>query len=125
MSGTYGFYAACLRFVARRTDAVTPEIAAMMRDLEEIAVGVEAEGAIVVAPARLSGAARALAGVAGMLQQHILPEAVAAGDAAAEARVRWMIDASMEAVAALSAQAQLAAADDAVRLALPPLAAGS
>jgi len=60
-----------------------------------------------------------------MLQQHILPEAVAAGDAAAEARVRWMIDASMEAVAALSAQAQLAAADDAVRLALPPLAAGS
>lgn len=122
MSGDYGFYAACLRFVARRTDAATPEVSAMMRDLEEIASGVEAEGAVVVAPERLSGAARALAGVAGMLQQHILPEAVAAGDAAAEARVRWMIDASMTAMATLSTQAQLGVADDAVRVALPPLA---
>ena len=116
----YRFFAACLRFVARRTDSSTPELAALMADLDALAEGVEAEGALIVPKARLKGAARALAGVAGMLQQQILPEAVASGDAGAERRVRWMIDAAMTGMAALTAQAESADAGD-YRKPLPPL----
>jgi len=116
----YRFFAACLRFVARRTEATTPDLAALMADLEAMAVGVEAEGELIVPQARLKGAARALAGVAGMLQQQILPEAVAAGDAGAERRVRWMIDAAMTGMAALTAHAESTDAGD-YRKALPPL----
>ena len=54
-----------------------------------------------------------------MLQQHILPEAVAAGDAAGERRVRWMIDAAMAAVAEISVHAETAGEID-YRQALPP-----
>jgi len=123
MSADYGFYAACLRFVARRTEAATPDITAMMRDLEDIATGVETEGVVLVAAPRLRTAARALAGVAGLLQQHILPEAVAAGDAAGEARVRWMIDTSMETMTALASRADLADPGETIRLDLPPVIA--
>lgn len=115
----YRFFAACLRFVARRTDAATPELAALMADLEAIAAGVEAEGALIVGRDRFKGAARALAGVAAMLQQQILPEAVAAGDAGAERRVRWMIDAAMTGMAGLSAHGESADAGD-YRKPLPP-----
>ncbi len=115
----YRFFAACLRFVARRTDAATPEMAAMMADLSALAEAVEAEGALVVAAARRKGAARALAGVAGVLQQHILPEAAAHGDAAALGRVRWMIDAAMAGVADITVHAETVA-DAPFRRALPP-----
>lgn len=115
----YRFFAACLRFVARRTDAATPGMAAMMADLDGLADHVEAEGALIVPQARLSGAARALAGVAGMLQQQILPETVAAGNASGERRVRWMIDAAMAGVAALAAHAEAPGASD-FHSALPP-----
>ncbi len=115
----YRFFAACLRFVARRTDAATPELAALMADLEAMAAGIEAEGLLVVAEDRLKGSARALAGVAGMLQQQILPEAVAGGDAGAERRVRWMIDAAMTGMAGITAHAESAAAGG-YRKALPP-----
>jgi hypothetical protein len=119
MTGDYGFYAACLRFMARRTPAETPEIAAMMEDLTGIADGVAAGRGIVVPGARLRSAARALAGVAGVLQRHILPEAVAAGDAAAERRVRWMIDVSMEAFAAITLHAETAKEGTDCRFPLP------
>ncbi len=115
----YRFFANCLRFVARRTDAATPEIRTMMDDLDALANAVEGEGALVVPASRRKSAARALAGVAGMLQQHILPEAVAAGDAAGERRVRWMIDAAMAAVAEISVHAETAGEID-YRQALPP-----
>lgn len=115
----YRFFAACLRFVARRTDAATPEMAALMADLDAMAESVESKGALIVAPDRLKSSARALAGVAGMLQQQILPEAVASGDAGAERRVRWMIDAAMTGMAGLSAHAETAAAKP-YRKPLPP-----
>ncbi len=121
MTEDYGFYAACLRFMARRTEAETPDVAAMMQDLTRIADGVAAGEGIVVPSARLRAAARALAGVAGVLQRHILPEAVAAGDAAAERRVRWMIDTSMEAFATMTLQAETGGEEGAdCRIPLPP-----
>lgn len=121
MSGEYGFYAACLRLIARRTEPDTPEVEAMMEDLFRAADGIEAEGALVVAADRLRGTARALAGVAGLLQVHALPEAVAAGGAG-ERRVRWMIDVAMEHMAALSIHAEGIADASAppMRLPLPP-----
>lgn len=115
----YRFFAACLRFVARRTDAAEPEVAAMMADLAALADGIEAEGALIAPAHRRKGAARALAGVAGVLQRHILPEATAGGDAAAERRVRWMIDAAMAGVAELTVHAETVA-DAEFRGALPP-----
>ncbi len=108
----YGFYVACLRFMARRTDAETPDIATMMADLEEAAACIEAKGVLVVENLRLRSTARALAGVAGVLQKHILPETVAAGDATHEARVRWMIDTSMALVANLTVRAECLTEDD-------------
>ncbi|SBV98086.1 conserved hypothetical protein [uncultured Alphaproteobacteria bacterium] len=115
----YRFFAACLRFVARRTDAAAPGVAAMMVDLSALAEGIETAGALIVPAERRRSAARALAGVAGMLQQHILPEAVAGGDAAAEGRVRWMIDAAMAGVAELTVHAETVAAAE-FRAPLPP-----
>ncbi len=120
MSGDYGFYVACLRFMERRTEAVTPEIVAMMRDIAEIADGVETAGEIVARFERSRPAARAMAGVAGFLQRHILPEAVALGDAASERRIRWMIDASMEAMTALTLHAETATQGTECRVSLPP-----
>lgn len=113
----YRFFSACLRFVARRTDATAPGIGALMADLDDLADGIDAEGAWRVPAARRKSAARALAGVAGLLQQQILPSAV--GDAAAERRVRWMIDTAMAAVAEITVHAETVADAD-FRGALPP-----
>ena len=119
MTEDYGFYAACLRFMAHRTEAVTPEIVAMMQDVAAIARGVAETGEIVAAKDRLRASARALAGVAGVLQRHILPEVVAVGDPDSERRVRWMIDASMEAMTALISRAETGTAGKTCRLSLP------
>lgn len=113
----YRFFSACLRFVARRTDAADDTVAAMMADLDALADVIDAKARLVVPADRRKSAARALAGVAGMLQQQILPQAV--GDASAERRVRWMIDTSMAAVAEITVHAETVADAD-FRGALPP-----
>ncbi len=101
MTEDYGFYAACLRFMAHRTEAVTPEIVAMMQDVAAIAGGVAETGEIVAAEDRLRASARALAGVAGVLDDRCL-------------------DASMEAMAALISRAETGTAGETCRLSLPP-----
>ena len=53
----YGFFVAHLRFVAAKTEASTPEIAAMIAELKSIADAVEADGAFSVTPERLRIAA--------------------------------------------------------------------
>lgn len=116
----YAFYAAQLRFIARTTDRSDAAVAAMMDDLGRIADAVERQGTFTVPAARLRPAARALAGVAGFLQQHILPEVVAAGNARGEAQVRWVIDTSMEAMATLMSHAEVSGDGEDRTITLPP-----
>lgn len=118
----YAFYAAQLRFIARTTDRSQAEVAAMMDDLERVAGAVEAGPTYTVPADRLRTTARALAGVSGFLQQHILPETVAAENRVGEAQVRWVIDTSMEAMSMLMAHAELTAdgADRTIDLPPPP-----
>ena len=116
----YGFFAAHLRFIVSKTEASTPDIGAMMGQLSLIADAVEAEREIVVAPDQLQPAARGFAGIAGFLQEQILPEVVAAQNAAGERQVRWVIDTSMRFMAALTSRAELDGADGPLVLTLPP-----
>ena len=66
----------------------------------------EHESRFKVEASKLQITARALAGVAGFLQQHILPEVVAAGNETGEAQTRWVIDTSMSIMANLMAHAE-------------------
>jgi len=117
--GSYGFLAAHLRFVAAKTAPETAEVAAMMAELKRIAAEVEADGGFTVPADRLRLAGRALAGVAGFLQQHILPEAVAAGHGPGEAQVRWVIDTCMEMMTTLTVHADAGGDAESLTLALP------
>ena len=100
--------AAFFRFVAERTDrGSSPEVTAMMEELARAADAIEATGGFTAQAGRLRITARALAGVAGFLQQHILPEAVAAGNTDGERQVRWVIDTCMETMAALTTHAEV------------------
>lgn len=56
----YGFYIAQLRFIARTTERVTPQVAEMMDELVRIANAIEGEGYAFTVPAgklRLAGRA--------------------------------------------------------------------
>lgn len=117
---SYAFYAGILRFIAGKTDtAAEPRAVAMMQELQRAAAAIEREGAVPVVVDRLEVAARAFAGVAGVLQQQILPAAVGDGNAAAERQLRWAVDASMEVVRVLLASAANQVRRDA-RVELPP-----
>jgi hypothetical protein len=102
----YNFYAGYLRFAADKTERETPEIEAMMAELVRLAEILEHESRFKVEASKLRITARALAGVAGFLQQHILPEVVAAGNETGEAQTRWVIDTSMSIMANLMAHAE-------------------
>ncbi len=116
----YDFYAGFLRFVAGKTECETPEIEAMMSELLRIADQVEAGSDISVKGKNLKITARALAGVAGFLQQHILPEIAAAGNKTGEDQIRWVIDNSMEMMATMLTRAELSDDDENLILALAP-----
>ncbi len=115
----YRFYVGHLRFVANRTERETSELDLMMDALLSIADHIEQGQPILVIKddTRLTG--RALAGVAGFLQQHILPEAVAAGNAGAESQIRWVIDTSMAFMATLMVHAETDTATGPCELILP------
>ena len=115
----HGFFAAMLRFVAAKPVEDDPRAQAMMEVLRIAAASAEAEGQFTVAAGDLAVAARAFAAVAALLQQRILPEAVAHGHAEAEADIRWSVDAAMEAVTMLLREAA-AGNDQAVTVRLPP-----
>ncbi len=104
--GDYNFYAGYLRFAAAKTAPDTPEIEEMMAELNRIADILENEASFVVEADKLRISARALAGVAGFLQEHILPEVVAAENMLGEAQTRWVIDTSMSLMASLMAHAE-------------------
>jgi len=102
----YDFYVAQLRFVVARTQCDTPDLVEMMAALEDFADQVNASSSFDLQLDRCRITGRALAGVAGFLQQHILPETIAAGNQIAERQVRWVIDTSMGLTAALTVHAE-------------------
>jgi len=102
----YDFYVAQLRFVAVRTERDSPEVSEMMEAIEGFADQVATSSRFEVPGELCRVTGRALAGVAGFLQQHILPETVAAGNQFAERQVRWVIDASMTLTATLTVHAE-------------------
>ena len=117
--GEYGFFVAHLRFIAAKTDTSEPEIAMMVAELGRIADAVEACREITVPFDKLRIAARGLAGVAGFLQEQILPEAVTAGNKAGEIQIRWVIDTSMWLMMKLTALTELGGNDEPFVLLLP------
>jgi len=116
MSKDYGFYVAMLRFMARRVknegNQDDNDVLVMMQDLESAASVIEDKGVLIVKNSNLRSSARALAGVAGILQKHILPETIAAQNKEHEERVRWMIDTSMAMVANLTVRAECLTEDE-------------
>ena len=121
MASGYDFYLRHLRFMARTTAHGDPAVVAMMDRLRLVADGLAANGDRYVVEGRhLRLTARALAGLAGFLQQQILPEVVAAGNPVGERQVRWVIDTSMETMAALMIHAETTADRDDYTVVLPP-----
>jgi len=101
----YDFFTRYIRFVATKTPRDTAEVEAMMLELERIAAEIEDADTFLVDRENLEIAARALAGLAGLLQQKILPEVVAAGHQRNETQVRWVIDTSMALMGNLTVRA--------------------
>jgi hypothetical protein len=119
---SYSFYSAMLRFVAAKTEAIAPQDARtvdMMAVLRRIADKVEHEADFEVPGDGLELTARAFAGFAAFLQKSILPEAVAHGNHAGEAQIRWSVDTAMNTVNTLLSRAALQEGC-AVRITLPP-----
>jgi len=104
----YDFFIAQLRFVAKKTDRQPLDVAASMNTLDGVIAQLETgASSFHVLPCDLRITARALAGVAGFFQQHILPEAVASKNTAGEDQIRWTIEACMSMMADLMAHAEL------------------
>jgi hypothetical protein len=108
----YQFFANFLNFVADRTDSQDVMVATQMADLRRIGEVVCDIDGFDVAASDQQRVSRALAGVAGFLQQHILPEAVAHGNSVAEKQIRWVIDTSMVASTALMAHTETSGGND-------------
>jgi hypothetical protein len=103
----YNFYAGYLRFVSENTTPDTPEIQDMMDELNYIARILDNNIKFTVEQNKLRITARALAGVAGFLQQHILPEIIESENILGELQVRWVIDTSMSIMSNLMVHAEL------------------
>ncbi len=115
----YDFYVAHIRFVVRKTDRETDVISEMMDHLSVFADQVESGGDIEVPGPHVRSLARGLAGVAGFLQQHILPETIAAENKSAENQIRWVIDNSMALMATLMVHAETNGDQESCNLVLP------
>jgi hypothetical protein len=116
----YDFFVSHLRFIASRTDRDNPDVTVMIDQLERIADAVENTGGFAVPPEKLRVAGRGLAGLAGFLQQQILPEVIAAGNTRGEIQVRWVIDTSMNLMSTLMARADSDNSNESAVFKLPP-----
>ncbi|MFT6580844.1 MAG: hypothetical protein ACJAU6_001274 [Alphaproteobacteria bacterium] len=116
----YDFFIRHLRFIAARTEKTEPDVSAMVDELNRIADAIEQTGRFIIPAERLKIAGRGLAGLAGFLQERILPEAIAAGNSAGEGQIRWVIDTSMNLMSVLLARAESEAAQDATMVLPPP-----
>ena len=118
----YKFFTAQLRFVAKRTERESNDIDCMMDILLSIADNIDEKNKTFFVRAKdLKITARALAGVAGFLQQHILPEAKSAGNTRGESQVRWTIDTCMVLMAKLMSHAELTHETEDLTVTLPPV----
>ena len=115
----YAFYVAQLRFAASKTQRTDEDSAHMMSVLDDIARQIEARGAFRIEAEDIRVGARGLAGVAGFLQQHILPEVVAAENKIGEQQVRWTIDTSMALMATMMTHAELTNDQESLEQTLP------
>ena len=93
----------------------------MMEALIGIADEIERTGQFSIEYEQIRFTGRALAGVAGFLQQHILPEVVAAKNELGENQVRWVIDTSMSALATLTIHAETMENNEPCRVTLPKI----
>lgn len=118
----YHFYTAQLRFVAAKTHPENDDIEQMMSLLMSIADQIDEEGRFHLEANRVRSGARALAGVAGFLQQHILPEVILQKNLNGEKQVRWTIDTSMSLMAQMMTHVEMTHDQDPIELALsaPP-----
>lgn len=115
----YTFFTAQLRFAASKTERTNADVDHMMNVLSSIADQIDADEKFHVEAADLRIGARALAGVAGFLQQHILPEVVAAQNSLGETQVRWTIDTSMSLMATMMTHAEMTNDEEGLELTLP------
>ena len=119
LMNNYNFYAGYLHFVAKNTKVDSPEIQNMMAELIYIAKILENDATFTVVQNKLRVTARALAGVAGFLQQHILPEIIEAENVLGELQTRWVIDTSMSLMSNLMVHAELTNDSEAFVVVLP------
>jgi hypothetical protein len=103
----YNFYADYLIFFVNKTADETFEIKEMMGEIAMISKVLKNNNSFLVLAKNLRVTARAFAGVAGFLQQHILPEVLEAKNNVGEVQVRWVIDTSMSIVTTLISHAEL------------------
>lgn len=115
----YDFFTAQLRFAATKTERNSDDIDQMMKVLLSIATQIDADSSFHVEAANLRVGARALAGIAGFLQQHILPETVCAKNKIAEQQVRWTIDTAMSLMAMMTTHAEMTHDKAGLKLDLP------
>ena len=115
----YLFFTAQLRFAASKTERATTDIDVMMDALSDIADQIDADESFTVDAQNMRIGARALAGVAGFLQQHILPEAIAAKNNLGERQVRWTIETSMALMATMMTHAEMTFDQETLKLTLP------
>ena len=116
----YDFFTAQLRFVASKTETNDEAVHGMMRLLNGVADQIDVNESFRVDAKNVRMSARALAGVAGFLQQHILPEVIAAKNFTGEKQVRWTIDASMSLMATMMTHAEMTNDEQDIELTLPP-----
>lgn len=118
----YKFFVAQLRFVANRTKCESGDVARKIDALLAIADEVERGNSnFFIAAKNLRNTSRALAGVAGFLQQHILPEVIADANAMGEKQVRWTIETCMALMAKLMTHAELTKDAQDLYITLPPI----
>lgn len=115
----FDFYISHLRFVAKKTERASPEVELMMAELTRIADEIESTDGFSVEFDQTRIAGRGLAGVAGFLQQHILPEVVDAGNQSGERQIRWVIDTSMAMMATLTVHAETSEDEGPCKITLP------
>jgi len=117
----YDFFIAQLRFIAQKTEREAGDVSEMMDALEDVIVQLESgSGTFHVKHQDLRITARALAGVAGFMQQHILPEVIAAVNPIGEEQVRWTIETCMSMMANLMTHAELNNDEKDMDVELPP-----
>lgn len=108
--------------MANRTKCESGDVARKIDALLAIADEVDrGNGNFFIAAKNLRNTSRALAGVAGFLQQHILPEVIADANVTGEKQVRWTIETCMALMAKLMTHAELTKDAQDLNITLPPV----